>query len=253
MSASFRLDGLTAVVTGSTGRLGRAFAHALGAAGARLVLAGRSQGSLDALAAELGESVLALRPGDLTAPGAVDGLLAGLEGVDILVNAAGAGRDAPLESLTAQDMHEVYALNVTAPVLCAQAAVPLMRALGGGKVVFIGSIYGTVAANPAMYADAPGMVACSPAYAASKSALTNLTRDLAVRLAPDRIQVNLLSPGGVEAGQPEPFRRAYEQRTPAGRLATPEDMAGPLVFLCSPASNYVTGQNLVVDGGLTAW
>jgi len=253
MSDGFRLDGRKAVVNGSTGHLGRAFAHALVAAGARLVLAGRSESALEALAAALGDSVLAVRPGDLTIPGAVDALFTGLEEVDILVNAAGAGRDAPFESLTAEDMDEVYALNVTAPVLCAQAALPIMRARGGGKIVSIGSIYGTVAANPAIYADAPGMVSCSPAYAASKSALTNLTRDLAVRLAPDNIQVNLLSPGGVEAGQPEPFRRAYEQRTPARRMATPEDMAGPLVFLCSPASDYITGQNLVVDGGLTAW
>lgn len=253
MNEAFSLEGRTAVLTGATGRLGRAFAHALTAAGARLVLTARDGAALDGLAGELDEAVLTTRAGDLTAPGAIEPLFEKLEALDVLINAAGAGRDAPLDGLTSADMSELYALNVTAAVLCAQAAAPLMRARGGGKIVNVGSIYGAVAADPAIYADAPEMVACSPAYAASKSALVGLTRDLAVRLAPDNIQVNLLSPGGVKAGQPEAFRREYERRTPAGRMARPEDMTGPLIFLCSAASDYVTGHNLLVDGGLTAW
>jgi NAD(P)-dependent dehydrogenase (short-subunit alcohol dehydrogenase family) len=97
------------------------------------------------------------------------------------------------------------------------------------------------------------MVQASPPYVASKAALLTLTRDLAVRLAPWNIQVNMLSPGGVEADQPEAFRRNYERRTPAGRMARPDDAGGALVFLAAPASDYVTGQNILVDGGFTIW
>jgi NAD(P)-dependent dehydrogenase (short-subunit alcohol dehydrogenase family) len=127
-----------------------------------------------------------------------------------------------------------------------------MDAAGGGKIVNIGSIYGTVAPNPSLY-EGSELVRASPPYVVSKAALVNLTRDLAVRLAPRNIQVNMVSPGGIEEDQPAEFKRRYAERTPAGRMGTPDDVAGAVVFLSSKASDYITGQNLHVDGGFTSW
>lgn len=256
MTSIFSLEGRLAVVTGGGGRLGAAAARALVQAGANVVVAGRSRSALDAVVAELGVERASALEVDLAGESSISALFEELErahsGLDVLVNNAGVAVDAPLEHVTAAQLHEVYAVNVVAAVLCAQRAAASMAARGGGKIVNVGSIYGTVAPNPSLYEDAE-MVRASPAYVASKSALVNLTRDLAVRLAPVNVQVNMVSPGGIEAGQPEPFRRRYAERTPARRLGTPEDVGGAIVFLSSAASDYVTGQNLHVDGGFTAW
>jgi NAD(P)-dependent dehydrogenase (short-subunit alcohol dehydrogenase family) len=128
-----------------------------------------------------------------------------------------------------------------------------MQRRGGGRIVNIGSIYGTVAVDPRLYENSPDMIAGSVPYVASKSALVTLTRDLAVRLAPHGVQVNMVSPGGVRAHQPEAFQQAYRQRTPQGRLAEPADVAGAVSFLASDDAAYITGQNLIVDGGFTSW
>jgi NAD(P)-dependent dehydrogenase (short-subunit alcohol dehydrogenase family) len=255
VSALFDISGATAVVTGATGRLGRVFAAALADAGADVVLTARDADALAGLAAQLGERAVATIAADLTGEGEIDRLFDDVRErcarLDILVNNAGAGRDAPFGDVSAADMAALQTLNVTVPLLCAQRAAALMT--GGGKIVNVGSIYGSVAVDTRIYEGAPDMVRASPAYIASKAALVGLTRELAARLAPRGIQVNMLSPGGVEADQPAPFRAAYAARTPAGRMARPEDVAGTIVYLCSPASDYVTGQNVLVDGGFTAW
>jgi NAD(P)-dependent dehydrogenase (short-subunit alcohol dehydrogenase family) len=257
LSQLFDLTGRVALVTGAGGRLGRVFARALADAGAGVLLTGRDEGRLAETAAELGEHALATFPADLTEERAADDLFDAVdtrvERFDILVNNAGSGRKAPFGSVSSADLAASLALNVTVPYLCAQRAAASMRRGGGGKILNVGSIYGSVAVDTRIYDGAEGMVTASPAYVAAKSALVNLTRELAVRLAPDGIQVNMLSPGGIEAGQPEPFRRAYAERTPAGRMGTPADLIGTLVYLCSSASDYVTGQNILVDGGFTAW
>lgn len=255
MRRLFDISGRTALVTGATGRLGRVFAAALAQAGADLVLTARREDALADAAAGIGERVVAMITADLTDEAQIGQLFDEVRQrcghLDILVNNAGAGRRASFGEVRAADMAALHELNVTAPYLCAQQAAHLMP--DGGKIVNVGSIYGSVAVDARIYEGAAGMVGASPAYVASKSALVTLTRELAVRLAPAGIQVNMLSPGGVEADQPAPFLAAYTARTPAGRMAQPEDVAGTLVYLCSPASDYVTGQNVLVDGGFTAW
>jgi gluconate 5-dehydrogenase len=257
MSDLFDLSGRLALVTGASGRLGRAFADALADAGAAILLTGRDKEGVSATAAAVGPATLGIHPADLREEAAIERLFAEIKehhgGLDVLVNNAGIARQARFGEVTAEDFAEVLAVNVTATFLCAQHAAPLMRARGGGKIVNVGSIYGSVAVDPRIYDGVPGMVQSSPPYAASKSALLNLTRDLAVRLAPWNIQVNLVSPGGVEADQPGPFRESYSQRTPAGRMARAADISGTVTYLAAPASDYVTGQNILVDGGLTAW
>lgn len=256
MTDPFRLDGKIALVTGGGGRLGSAFASALAAAGAQVVLAGRDRGRLDAAAERLPADHAEVVPVDVADPDSVASLFEGVEGrfdgPDLLVNGAAIATDAPFGEVTADALASVLAANVTGVVLCAQRAAPIMRRKGGGKIINIGSIYGTVAPDPRLY-EGTEMVRASAPYVASKSALVNLTRDLAVRLAPWNIQVNMLSPGGVEAGQPASFQERYVARTPAGRMATPADITGTLVYLASEASDYVAGQNIHVDGGFTVW
>ncbi len=251
----FDLSGRVALVTGGGGRLGRAFATALGTAGADVVVTGRDAERLAGTAAALGERAAGTVVADLAAPGGVDTLFDAFEReharLDILVNNAGIAARAPFGELTAEILHELYAVDVVAPLLAAQRAAALMP--DGGKIVNIGSIYGAVGVDSRLYEGAPDMVPASPAYVACKGALVALTRDLAVHLAPREIQVNLLSPGGIEAGQPESFQERYAARTPAGRMGRPPDVGGTLVWLCAAASDYVTGQNILVDGGFTAW
>jgi NAD(P)-dependent dehydrogenase (short-subunit alcohol dehydrogenase family) len=253
----FDLSGRTALITGATGRLGRAFSHALSTAGSRMILTGQCAERLDALSEDLGPSAIATVAADLSTGEGVDAVFEAVErlgiGLDVLVNNAGIASSAKFGSLAAKDFGGVYAVNVIAAALCSQRAAMMMRERGGGKIVNIGSIYGSVAPDPAVYAGADEMVQASSPYVASKAALLALTRDLAVRLAPWNIQVNMLSPGGVQAGQPEAFRHNYERRTPAGRMGRPEDVGGALIFLAAPASDYVTGQNILVDGGFTVW
>jgi NAD(P)-dependent dehydrogenase (short-subunit alcohol dehydrogenase family) len=249
----FDLTGATALVTGASGVLGSALARGLADAGASLLLTGRDAELLAETAEARGS--IGSRPADLTQPGAVDELFAWVRehgGIDILINNAGTASSERLGAVTADEFRRVLDVNVVTTYLCAQAAAVLMRDRGGGAIVNIGSIYASVAPDDRLYDDVE-MVAASAAYVASKSALVNLTRELAVRLAPDGIRVNMISPGGIERSQPEQFRRRYEARTPLGRMATADDIVGPAIFLASPASAYVTGIDLRVDGGFTAW
>ncbi len=254
MSAPFDLTGRRALVTGGAGRLGRAIASALAAAGAEIVLAGRDADSLADAANELDAATQQL---DLASEESISTAFDAMEAeggpLNILVNNAGVASAAGFGEVTADEFDRVLRTNVTGAYLCAQRVAPAMGDAGGGKIINVGSIYGTVAADQRIYEGAGEMVRSSSAYAASKAALVNLTRDLAVRLAALNIQVNMLSPGGVVAGQPQAFQDSYVRRTPAARMATPADIGPTAVYLAAPASDYVTGQNIHVDGGFTAW
>jgi NAD(P)-dependent dehydrogenase (short-subunit alcohol dehydrogenase family) len=255
MTDQFDLSGKTALVTGGSGRLGRAFAAALTERGARVIVSGRRVSDLIATCEATGAEAYVCA--DLRNEADITSLFDELDSraahVDILVNNAGQAIGTGPEGPRAAQFEEVLALNVTALYICAQHAAVRMRKRGGGKIINVGSIYGLVAPDDRLYEGSSGMVSASAPYVASKSALVALTKELAVRLARDNIQVNLVSPGGVEADQPAEFRRRYAARTPAGRMAHPEDIAGVVVFLASDAANYVTGHNLVVDGGFTVW
>lgn len=257
MSGPFDLSGRRALVTGGAGLVGRGIAAALAQAGAEVVLAGRDAEHLTEAASALGAGIAATQRLDVTDEASIESAFASLEAdrgpVDILVNNAGVASAARFGDVTVADFEQVLGTNVTGAYLCAQRAAPAMRELGGGKIINVGSIYGTVAPDQRIYADAEGMDRASSPYAASKAALVNLTRDLAVRLADWNVQVNMVSPGGVEAGQPQGFQESYRQRTPAGRMATPADIGPTAVYLAAGASDYVTGENIHVDGGFTAW
>jgi 2-deoxy-D-gluconate 3-dehydrogenase len=251
------LTGKEVLITGATGRIGRALAAGFVEHGAHVILTARSESKLAALRDGLGHDRAAVRVADLTTEVGVndlfDALEAGLDALDVLITCAAQASPKQFGSLRSRDFEEVFALNVIGVFLCVQRAVALMERAGAAKVLNVGSIYGSVAVDRRLYADAPEMIQGSAPYIASKSALVNLTRDLAVLLAPRNIQVNMMSPGGIYADQPRPFVVAYESRTPLGRMAVPSDVVGTALYLCSAASDYVTGQTIMVDGGFTAW
>jgi NAD(P)-dependent dehydrogenase (short-subunit alcohol dehydrogenase family) len=265
----FRLDGKVAFVTGALGVLGKTFCRGLAAQGASVAAV-----DLDGTAAEAFARDLAAEHGgravgigcDVADPAgvrdAVARCVATLGGLHVLHNNAAtktadvrafftAFEDYPLDT-----WREVMRVNVDGMFLVAQAAGRHMAAHGGGSIIQTASIYGVVAPDQRIYEGSHylgGAINTPAVYSTSKAAVIGLTRHLATYWASANIRVNTLTPGGVESGQNEEFSRRYAARVPLGRMAAANDMVGALVFLASDASSYVTGQNLVVDGGLTAW
>jgi gluconate 5-dehydrogenase len=186
--------------------------------------------------------------------------------LDVLVNNAG-GRDpkaveprphipvdvAFLEERPLAEWQRLLDVNLTSVFLGCRAVVPAMKRGGGGKIVNIASTDGMLGRDLELYRET-GQAAAVPDYLASKAGVINLTRGLAVALAPYHIYINCISPAGFERGQPAPFIKRYSSMFPLGRMGRDGiDLKGPIVLLCSSASDFMVGHNLVVDGGFTAW
>jgi len=245
----FSLTGRVALVTGGNGGLGRAIALGLRTAGARIVVTGQDPVKNAAMVRELGDTgaVLTLDVRDEEAVERVMGRVVKQCGrLDILINNAGVARVAPILAFDRDMWDTVVDTNLTGSFLCAKHAARAMIARGGGgKIVNIGSMYSLF--------DPRG----NAAYAASKSGVLGLTRALAVELAEYAIQVNAILPGWYEtamtAGTPAtPEGRETRRRTPAGRWGRPHDLVGAAIFFAAPASDFVTGTALPVDGGYAA-
>jgi NAD(P)-dependent dehydrogenase (short-subunit alcohol dehydrogenase family) len=177
--------------------------------------------------------------------------------LDILVNCAALvgtselkGWAVPFPEQRSDTWRLALEVNLTAAFVLVQACAGALATSGNGSVINMGSIYGMAGPDMGLYKDTP--LGNPAAYAASKGGLLQLTRYLATVLAP-RVRVNAISPGGVWRNQPEAFHQRYVSRTPLGRMATEEDLKGAVAYLASDLSAYVTGHNLVVDGGWTAW
>jgi gluconate 5-dehydrogenase len=247
----FDLSGRIALVTGAYRGLGFAIAQGLARAGATVVLNGRQPDPLEAAAKTLTGAGLRASTSvfDVTDRGAVRKAVAAIEALhgrlDILVNNAGIQRRSPLVDFTQQDWDDVIATNLTAPFLVSQAALPGMIARKSGKIVHIASLMSELAR--------PTVVP----YTAAKGGVRQLTRGMAVELAPHNIQVNAIAPGyfATEMNRAlidnEEFNAWVCKRTPAGRWGQPDEIAGLAVFLVSAAANYMTGQMLVMDGGMS--
>ncbi|HVZ34546.1 MAG TPA: SDR family oxidoreductase [Polyangiaceae bacterium] len=264
------LAGKVAIVTGALGLLGREHCAALAAAGAHVVASDLNDDGCGALARRLSEAhgVESLGVGaDVASPSALDELrnrvLDRFGSIDVLVNNAAIDDKFSSES-AAQSRFEQYPLerfrrllevNVLGVFLCCQRLGQVMAERGSGSIINVASTYGVVAPDQSLYRRPDGSQRFfkGPAYPASKGALLQLTRFLAAYWGAAGVRVNALSPGGVENGQGEQFVERYSERTPLGRMARPADYAGALVFLASDASAYMTGSNLVIDGGFTIW
>jgi 2-deoxy-D-gluconate 3-dehydrogenase len=258
------------MLTGAAGLLGRVHARTLLEAGARLVLADTDRTGLEDLRDRLGNNgpEILLAEADVSKPEAVrqtvDEALRRFGRIDVLVNNAALNprfdRDAlsehgvGFEDFPIDAWNAALAVNITGMFLCAQAVSRPMLKQGSGIVINISSMYGMVGPDQRLY-QAPGQPArFKPVtYSVSKSAVYGFTKYLAAYWAGKNIRVNALTLGGVENNQDEGFIARYSARTPMGRMARPNEYGGALLFLASDASSYMTGANLVVDGGWTAW
>ena len=266
----FRLDGAVAVVTGACGRLGPIWVDALlgaGAAVAALDLAGaHATESDDAVRSRAPEGALRHYSCDVTDRTAVDEVRDAVTrdlGVPaVLVN--NAGIDQPPDSATgrflvedvpAEIFRRMVEVNLIGTFQVTQSFGPGMVAKRRGSIINIGSLYASVVPDPVFYDHMPGAIPFLklPAYGSSKAGVVNLTKFFATHWGPYGVRVNTLSPGGVLGSQDPQFKKKYSARVPLGRLAEAADLAGPLLFLASDAASYVTGHELRVDGGFTAW
>jgi gluconate 5-dehydrogenase len=251
-NAPFDLSSRSALVTGGGSGLGYAIAHGLARAGARVSINGRNRDKLEAAAARLAGEGFEVRvvPFDVTDVNATRAAVAGLEraagAIDILVNNAAINKRAPFDTYSIDDWRDLMSANLDGPFHVTQAVLGGMKARRSGKIVNICSLASDLGR--------PNIVP----YAVSKGGLKQFTRALAVELAPHNIQVNGIVPGffrtEMNAGlvdDPQ-FSAWVEKRTPAGRWAEPDEIAGAAVFLASPAADFVTGAMLNVDGGFAA-
>jgi NAD(P)-dependent dehydrogenase (short-subunit alcohol dehydrogenase family) len=266
----FRLEGDVAVVTGASGRLGPVWAETLLEAGAMVLGVDRpgqeADDTLEAMLERFGEKRFKRVHADVRNRQALESActacLDSFGAPSVLVNNAGIdqppGRQEKgyrLDEIPLEVNLEVFEVNTLGLFLATQVFGAQMVKAGRGSIINIGSLYASVSPDSRLYAhiqsDPPFLK--PPAYGASKAAVVNLTKYLATLWAPHGVRVNALSPGGVLGSQDETFKRKFCERVPMGRMAVPTDLRGPLLFLASKASSYVTGVNLAVDGGFTAW
>lgn len=245
MAGLFDLSGKVALVTGSTRGIGRAIAEALQAAGASVVISNENADEAAAVAAALGTIGISADVTDGDALAAlVTGTVAAFGGLDILVcNAGITGRPGPFADIDMDDFDRVMAINLRSQVVLANLALPHIAARGGGSAILISSL-AALRGNGAINA-----------YALAKAGVAQLARNLAVEWGPRKVRVNAISPGFIRTDLSAPLlaNEAFMARrmamTPLRRPGEVEEVAGAAVFLASPAGAFVTGHNLVVDGG----
>ena len=257
------LKGRVALVTGGTGHIGAAFGRALGELGARVVVLDVAMERCKQVADEVHQGFavetlpLAIDLSDAEAVRGVPQIVLERFGqLDVVVHSAAftdttvPGWAVPFAEQSVEAWDKALRVNTTAAFVLVQAATDVLRQSDHASVIFVSSIYGLVGPDMRLYEET-GMNNAA-GYAASKGGLLQLMRYLATLLAP-QVRVNAISPGGVWRNQHEDFHERYKARTPLQRMATEEDLTGAVAYLASDLSSYVTGHNLVVDGGWTAW
>jgi NAD(P)-dependent dehydrogenase (short-subunit alcohol dehydrogenase family) len=261
----FNLDGRVAVVVGAGGLLGPGYCEVLAKAGAKIVAADIRESECQAVADGLDGAIAV--PMDITDPASIDSMVKQVVDqhgkIDILVNCVAynpvsAEAHAPFEEYSSDVWNKVIDVNLTGVMLSCQSVGRQMLEQGGGVIMNMASIYGMVGADQRIYGDS-GLN--SPAsYAASKGGIISLTMYLAAYWEGKNIRINCMSPGGVQSPtvgeqgrQNQEFLEKYTYRNMLHRMARKEDLWGGLLYLCSDASAFVTGSNLVIDAGWTAW
>jgi gluconate 5-dehydrogenase len=253
------LSGQVGVVTGGGTHLGLAMARAVAELGMRVVLVGRRAEVVEAAAATLrGEGLDAQGLGADAADEAaieamVQELLARHGRLDLMLCNAGGGQGSDIApAIRRDDLEATLRKNVSTTLVCAQAAARAMIPRGGGAIVTVGSIHGSLGSDPRLYA--PEFRRSSQSYHAAKGAILNLTRALACERAAHGITVNCISPGQIPKATIDAVtRERFRNQVPLGRLGVPEDLRSAIALFASPAGRWITGQNLVVDGGWSVW
>jgi len=256
------LVGRTALVTGAAGHLGFCISETLADLGAHIVMVDKQADSLDSLASKLAEQYsIKSYPvvADFESPDFVAKVYSivsdQVQSLDILVNNAAfvgttdvPGWSVEFEEQSVDTWERALSVNLTAPFALVKAFSEMLRRSKSASVINIGSIYGIVAPDMRLYKDVS--MGNPAAYAASKACLTQLTRWLASALSPN-IRVNSMTPGGIFRNQPDKFCQRYKEKALLGRMAIEEDFKGAIIYLATDLSSYVTGHNLIVDGGWT--
>lgn len=254
------LKGKVALITGGAGWLGTAMTAGLAQAGATVVIAEINGGAAEKVVSSLGEqqlevsSVIADVTNEKSLRNCISQCAEEHGGLDVLVNCAGKGPFAQLGRGSLEEYTEGFRTGPAAYAIAAEQAAVHMRQRGGGSIINIASMYGVVTGYPHVY---EGVCPPNPVgYQAGKAAVIHLTRHMAVYWAKDNIRANCISPGAFPdpgAQRIEGFVERLEGQVPLGRIGQPAEVKGAVVFLASDASSYVTGQNLLIDGGWTAW
>lgn len=254
----------TAVITGGAGHLGRAIAELLAARGVRIILLDKDEAAGISALKHLSEISGGSKEHMCLTVDLMDAnsfkrlakeIEDGVGSLDYIVNNAAfydsvPGWGVPFEEESYEAWQKVMQVNLLASFFLVQALYPLLKKSSRASVVNIGSIYGVVGPNHALYEDTD--MSNPAAYAASKGGLAQTTKWLATSLAP-HVRVNMVSPGGIARGQNDQFVERYKKLTPLNRMASENDVAGTVGLLLSDAGSYITGQNIMVDGGWTAW
>jgi len=260
ISELINLSGRKALISGGTGYIGRAAAETLVELGARVAILdmdlSKSQLVSDALKNESIPLACDLRD-EVKTRQVVRQAIDQMDGLDILIHCAAfvgttevSGWAVPFEEQSVDAWNMAMQVNLTSAFIMAQEASPILSSSAHGSIILFSSIYGVVAPDMSLYDDTK--MANPAGYNATKGGILQLTRYLSTVLAPG-IRVNAISPGGVFRNQPEIFVNRYKKRTPLNRMATEEDLKGAVAYLASDMSCYVTGHNLIVDGGWTTW
>ena len=268
MNKLFNLKDKTAIVTGATGLLGRQHCQALSEAGANVVVCDLDLEKCEEVAESLMTKSIAVKI-DITNYDSIlrlkELVFINFNKIDIMVNNAAindmvenpvsALESSKFENYPLDLFRKVIDVNVTGMFITSQILGSEMAERGKGSIINIASTYGIVAPDQSLYKDENGNQNFfkSAAYPTAKGAVISFTKFLAAYWGNKNVRVNALSPGGVLNNQDEHFVENYSKRTPLGRMANPEDYKGALIFLASDASSYVTGSNVVVDGGWTIW
>ena len=268
----FDLSGRTAVIVGGAGKMGTQFGYTLAAAGATVILVDKDVERCKKVAHEISKATrksvqdYCLDGGD---EAHVHNMFHSInrdhQRVDILIYNVMAKPDGYYKSTTDYEVttwNDTISGNLTGAFLCCREAARYMKPMKSGVIVLTSSIYGVVAPDQRLYAECGAAkniygsdesLNCPAVYSASKAGLIGLGKHLAARWGKYNIRVNMLIPGGVYDGQEDAFQREYNKRTPLGRMAAWSDFNGAILFMVSDASSYMTGSNLVVDGGWTVW
>ena len=234
-----------AILTGANGNLGSNFLRSLRELDYFIYAVDKEIGEIKA--EEFVESVQL----DITDEKKVKDFYSTISSLDLLVNNAGVGVFTPFEERTADEFKMVTDVNLLGTFLMAQGAVKIMKKQNFGKIVNLGSIYGVKSSDERIYGDSGRNN--SEVYSVTKAGVIQLTKYMAAHFGKYNIQTNCISPGGIYNGQSNGFVTNYEYKTPSGRMGCPEDITNAFEFLCSRSSDYINGQNIIVDGGFTAW